>query len=55
MLVDLAVPVDPGVKFALTDSYPGNKPSNRDVGLVAPGPDKINNGISRIMGNPDAV
>ena len=54
MLVGFAVPVYPGVELALADGKPVDEPIDRDVGLIAPCPGKINNGVSSIMGNPDA-
>jgi hypothetical protein len=54
MLVDLAVPFDPGVELALADGKPSDEMRDRDVRFTAPCPDKVNNGVSRIMGNPDA-
>jgi len=54
MLIDLAVLFDPGVKLTLTDSKPGDKVQERDVGLLAPGLNKIDYGVSCIMGNPAA-
>jgi hypothetical protein len=54
MLVNLAVAFDPCVEFALEDGKPADEMRDRDIGFIAPGPDKINYGVSRIMGNPDA-
>jgi hypothetical protein len=54
MLIGLAVPIDPGVELALADGKPSDKSLERDVGLFRPGPGEINDGVSRIMGNPDA-
>jgi len=54
MLVGFAVPVNPGVELALADGKPVDKPIDRDVGFIAPCPGKINNGVTRIVGNPDA-
>jgi hypothetical protein len=54
MLVGFAVAVDPGVELALADRKPADEPLDRDIGLFAPGLGKVNNGVSRIMGNPDA-
>lgn len=54
MLVGFAVPVDPGVKLALADRQPVDEPLDRDAGLSVPCPGKVYNGVSRIMGNPDA-
>ena len=54
MLVDLAVPFDPGVELALAHGKPADEMRDRDTGLIAPFPDKVNQGVSRIVGNPDA-
>jgi len=54
MLIGFAIPVDPSVKFALADRQPADEPLDRDAGLPVPCPGKVNNGVSRIMGNPDA-
>lgn len=54
MLVGLAVAIDPCVEFALADGKPADKSLDRDVGLLRPGLGEIDNGVSRIMGNPDA-
>ncbi len=54
MLIGLAVPVDPRVKLALADGEPVHEPFERDIGLSGPGPGEIDDGVSRIMGNPDA-
>jgi hypothetical protein len=54
MLVDFAVSFDPGVELALADRKPVNVMRDRDVSLIAPFADKVNDGVSCIMGNPDA-
>ena len=54
MLVGFTVPMDPRVEFAFVDRKPPYEPFDRDFGFIAPCPGKINNGVSRIMGNPDA-
>lgn len=54
MLVDLAVPLDPVVEFAFPDGEPGDKARDRDLRLSAPLFGKVNNGVSRVVGNPDA-
>ena len=54
MLVGLAVAIDPRVKLAFADRKPFHEPLGRDIGLFCPGPGKVNDGVSRIMGNPDA-
>jgi len=54
MLVGFAVAINPRVEFALADGKPADKSFDRDVGLLRPCPGEIDNGVSRIMGNPDA-
>jgi hypothetical protein len=54
MLVDLAVSFDPGIEFALADSKPADEMRDRDIGFIAPFPDKVNDGVSCVMGNPNA-
>jgi len=54
MFVGFAVPVEPGVKLTLADRQPADEPLDRDAGLPVPCPGKVNYGVSRIMGNPDA-
>ena len=36
MFIGFAVSIDPGVKFALADGKPADKPIDRDTGLLAP-------------------
>lgn len=54
MLVDFAVPFDPGVELALADSKPVDEMRDRDVSPIVPFLNKVNDGVSCIMGNPDA-
>jgi hypothetical protein len=54
MFVGLTVPLYPGIKLALSDGKPTNKIRYRDFCFIVPLFDKINKGVSRIMGNPDA-
>ncbi len=54
MLVDLAVTFDPGVELALADGKPGDEVGDRYFRLPGPSVNEVNNGVSRIMGNPDA-
>jgi hypothetical protein len=54
MLVGFAVTVNPGVELALADGKPTDEPIDRDLGFIAPCSGKINNGVSCIVGNPDA-
>jgi hypothetical protein len=54
MLVDFAVSFDPGVKLAFADRKPVNVMRDRDVSPIAPFLNKVNDGVSCIMGNPYA-
>jgi hypothetical protein len=54
MLVDLAVPLDPVVELAFAYGKPGDKACDRNFCFSAPDVGKIDDGVSRIMGNPDA-
>jgi len=54
MLVGFAVSVDPSVELALADSKPVDEPLDRDAGLPVPCSGKVYDGVSCIMGNPDA-
>jgi hypothetical protein len=54
VLIGFAVAVDPRVELALADSKPLDKPFDWDVGLSGPTPGEVNDGVSGIMGNPDA-
>ena len=54
MLVDLAISFDPGVKLALAYGKPTDEVRDRDIGLIAPFLDKVNDGVSCVMGDPDA-
>ncbi len=54
MLVDFSVPPDPVVELAFPDGKPGDKAGDRNLGFGAPCVREIDDGVSRIMGNPDA-
>ena len=54
MLIGFPVPVDPSVELTLADRKPFHEPLGWNVGLLGPDPGEINDGVSRIMGNPDA-
>ena len=55
VLVDLAEAIFPVVEFAGGDANPTNEATSRDVGLVAPIADEIDDGIASIVGNPAAL
>jgi hypothetical protein len=52
VFVDLAEAVFPVVEFAGGKSDPGKEATSRDVGLVAPVADEIDNGIAGIVWYP---
>ena len=54
MLVRFTVALDPCVKLASCNRQPGNETMQGDFRLLAPLPDKINNGVADVMGNPAA-
>jgi hypothetical protein len=54
MLVDFSVPLGPVVELAFADRKPGDKARDRNFGSSAPQVGEIDDGVSRIMGNPDA-
>jgi hypothetical protein len=54
VLVDLAEALLPVVKFAGGYADPGDEATSRDVGLVAPVADEVNDGVAGVVGNPAA-
>jgi hypothetical protein len=52
VLIDLAEAVLPVVELAGTDAEPREEATSRDIGLVAPGADEINEPVPAIVGNP---
>jgi hypothetical protein len=52
VLVDLAVAFFPVVKLAGAQFDPVEEAAGRDLGLVAPGADKIDELIADVVGNP---
>lgn len=55
VLVDLAEALAPVVELAFGDLQPGDEAALRDLGLVGPSADKIDDGIAGVVGNPGAV
>jgi len=55
VLVDLAEATLPVVEFADADADPGEETTSRDVGLVAPAPDEIDESVAGIVGDPAAL
>jgi hypothetical protein len=55
VLIDLAEAAFPVVKFAGADADPAKKTRDRNLGLVAPRADEIDDLVARVVGNPDAL
>src|SRR5437773_7315116 len=55
VLVDLAEALLPVVELAGADADPGQEATRREVGLVAPGADEIDDGIAGVVGDPAAL
>jgi hypothetical protein len=54
VLVDLAEALPPIVEFADADADPAKEAAGGDIGLVAPGADKIDDGVAGVVGDPAA-
>jgi hypothetical protein len=52
VLVDLAETSDPVLVLAAADAEPGDEARDRDIGLVAPGADEIDDLVARVVGDP---
>jgi hypothetical protein len=52
VFVDLAEALLPVVELAGAQAEPGEEATSRDVGLVAPVPDEIDEGIAGVVGDP---
>ena len=55
VLVDLAEALLPVVELAGADADPGQEATSRDVRLVAPGADEIDDGIAAVVRHPAAL
>jgi len=55
VLVDFAEAFAPIVELAIADADPGGEATSRDVGLVAPIADEVNDGVAGIVGDPSAL
>jgi hypothetical protein len=55
VFVDLAEALLPVVELAGADAEPADEATSRDVGLVAPVADEINNGVAGVVGDPPAL
>jgi len=54
VFIDAAEAMSPVVVLAGADADPGEEATSRDVGLVAPGADEIDEFIAGIVGDPAA-
>jgi hypothetical protein len=54
VLIDFAIAVNPSIKFAFCHSQPGDEALQGYLTFLTPKSDKINDGITDIMGNPAA-
>ena len=54
VLVGFPIPLDPGVKLALSNREPGHEVMQSYFSFLRPLPGKINDGVASIMGNPAA-
>jgi hypothetical protein len=54
VLIDFAEAMLPVVELARADADPGQEATSRDLGLVAPVPDEIDDGIAGVVGDPAA-
>jgi hypothetical protein len=52
VLVDLAEALFPVVELARADADPGQEATDRDLGLVAPGADEIDELVTGVVGDP---
>jgi hypothetical protein len=54
VLVSLPESIYPAVELALCYCEPADEAFESDIRFVAPPPDKVNDGIAGVMGNPAA-
>jgi hypothetical protein len=52
MLVDFAVAFFPVVEFAAAQADPTEEPAGRDLGLVTPGADEVDELVANVGENP---
>jgi hypothetical protein len=55
VFVDLAEALLPVVELAGGDAEPGDEATSRDVRLVAPVSNEVNDGVAGIVGDPAAL
>jgi hypothetical protein len=55
VFVDFAEAFLPVVELAWADGEPFDEATSRDVGLVAPVADEVNDGVAGIVGDPAAL
>ena len=54
VLVDLTEALPPVLVLAAADADPGHEARDREVGLVSPGADEIDDLVTRVVGDPAA-
>jgi len=54
VLVGFPIPLNPSVKLALGNGYPGNEVMQSYFSFLRPLSGKVNDGVASIMGNPAA-
>jgi len=54
VLIGFSIPLDPSVKLALGNRYPGNEVMQSYFSFLRPLSGKINDGVASVMGNPAA-
>jgi hypothetical protein len=55
VFVGFAKAVFPVLELALSQADPGDEATGRQAGLVAPGADEVDDGVTRIVGDPTAL
>jgi hypothetical protein len=55
VFVDFAEAFLPVVEFAQADAQPGDEATSRDIRLVAPVANEVNDGVAGVMGDPAAL
>jgi hypothetical protein len=55
VLVDLAEAILPVVELAGADAEPGDEATSRNLCLVAPVADEVNDGVADVVGDPTAL
>jgi hypothetical protein len=55
VFVDFAEALLPVVELAWADAEPGSEATSRDIGLVAPEANEVNDGVAGVVGDPAAL